>query len=721
VKPPPLGAGELISACRADQQGLYEFCSLSVLSTETCDGETELRLTEFKVSNYRSINDSGAIAVGKLTSLVGRNESGKTNLLLALQTLNPPGSLADLLPIKDFPRDRRLSECTDDTPALTTTWELDGAEQQEVTKIFPRATGVTRVVIGRYYKARRWVQFLDLKPLEFSTPTIAAQLRRITPAARGVAEKVSDEAEKNKVLAAIDAFEKALAPAVAREKWAESATAATAALRQALATAGVTLPEQQDGVLSEIEDQAAAVTADGPAAQAARDWVVKKLPIFVYVDDYPELSGHQNVAEYLVRKRASPNQLTAADRNFEKICKVAGLNPEELERLRGQNDHETRNQLANRASAVVTGELRRLWKDRQLKVRFNPDAHHLDTFVSDLNSVYDVEVNLDERSRGLKWFFSFYIIFSADTNGGSAHNAVLLLDEPGLYLHALSQGDLLRHLGTDFSNQIIYTTHSPFMVPTENLDSVRTVNISQDGGTSVTNSPTGDSRTLFPLQLALGFSLSQSLFVGPSNLVVEGVTDYWILSSVSEYLQGLGQKGLPKGLVVTPAGGAQKVGYMVALLASERLQVLVLLDEERQARTTKDELVKSKLIRDDNVIFTSDGFENGGKPQEADIEDLLDPTVYDALVRESYKAELKGKKLALNDNIPRVVKRYETAFTDIRVEFVKTRPARLLLSKMAAAPGSIMTATTGDRFARLFARITETHAKNTRRQPEPFR
>jgi predicted ATP-dependent endonuclease of OLD family len=175
------------------------------------------------------------------------------------------------------------------------------------------------------------------------------------------------------------------------------------------------------------------------------------------------------------------------------MCKVADLSPRELHNLHAANDHETRNQLANRASAIVTTELRRLWKDRALKVRFSPDANHLDTFISDPNSVYDVEVNLDDRSRGLKWFFSFYIAFSADTKGGSAENAILLLDEPGLFLHALSQADLLRHFSADFNNQILYTTHSPFMVPTENLDAIRTVSIDQDAGTTVSNNPTGDS------------------------------------------------------------------------------------------------------------------------------------------------------------------------------------------------------------------------------------
>ncbi|MFA0026714.1 hypothetical protein AB4369_27860, partial [Vibrio sp. 10N.261.49.A5] len=89
-------------------------------------------------------------------------------------------------------------------------------------------------------------------------------------------------------------------------------------------------------------------------------------------------------------------------------------------------------------------------------MRFNIDGNFFDTYISDPTSTYDVEVNLNERSRGFKWFFSFYITFYADTHEGEADNAIILLDEPGLYLHAKSQSDLLTHLDQDFSNQIIY-------------------------------------------------------------------------------------------------------------------------------------------------------------------------------------------------------------------------------------------------------------------------
>jgi hypothetical protein len=376
--------------------------------------------------------------------------------------------------------------------------------------------------------------------------------------------------------------------------------------------------------------------------------------------------------------------------------------------------------LTNRAGAVVTQKIRQLWTDRALKIRFNLDADHLDTLISDPTAVYDVEVNLDERSRGFKWFFSFYVTFTADTAGGSAENAILLLDEPGLYLHAVAQQDLLAHFAKDFKNQIVYTTHSPFMIPVDDLDSIRTVNISQDTATVVSNDPIGDERTLFPIQTALGYNAAQSLFIGQNNLVVEGVSDFWYISAASDYLNDASASGLPKDLIVTPAGGAQRVSYMVTLLTSHRLRVLVLLDEESDSRATAQDLVKAKMIRNDYVIFVSEALSvapSGG----ADIEDLLEPTVFHTLVMDSYAKELDGKTLTLNNHIPRIAKRYEEAFKSLNLPFHKPRIARLFLQRIAENPASVMTQITKENFEMLFRKISECLEKQFLRNAEPFR
>ena len=613
-----------------------------------------MKLKQFQVFNYRSINDSGSIEVRDRTALVGRNESGKTNLLLALQSLKPPEGMRELSYVKDFPRDRHRDEFSEDLKVVDTLWELSSDEQRELEEIFPRAKGVRHVSVARKYKCVRLVIFENLTPISIDIDAIKGSITKIRQSVNGSLKSISDVAHTNVISGALDEFVKSVHEGSDDAKqWSKVTLEAVTAFENALGQIDYHLPDLASVNVKVIIDLATQIQKDKDSHQQAIKWVVSKLPTFIYLQEYPELEGHQNIPQYL--ERSGQNNLTDADKNFSKLCKVAGVDPEELNRLL-QQDHETRQLLANRAGAVVTNKIRELWTDRELRIRFNLDADHFDTLVSDPASYYPVEINLNERSRGFKWFFSFYIAFAADTTGGPAEDAILLLDEPGLHLHAIAQRDLLDHFATDFENTILYTTHSPFMIPVDDLPSIRTLNISQKEGTIVTNDPTGDEKTLFPIQAALGYDITQSLFIGKNNLVVEGVSDFWYLSSISEYLVEQNKNGLPPDLVVTPAGGAPKVSYMVALLTSQQLNVLVLLDAEKQAARAGDALVKSKLIREQNVVFVNEAF-GEGSTQEADIEDLLDADVYQALVTETYSRELEGKTLSLNSHIPRIVKR----------------------------------------------------------------
>ena len=360
-----------------------------------------MRLESFRIWNYRSINDSGDINVSRITALLGRNESGKSNLLRALHSLNPVEGFEPLNPIKDFPRHRRLDECQDRTKVVSTLWTLTDKERQELTKILPRAAEVRQVEIGRNYK-KKTVSFPDLPPIAFEESEIKTKAKRIAAAVRALALKQEDGTALN---ASAESFESSALETTHQEDWATDFANVAKALRTTLAGADVDLSDKHDESLIELEDLAKEISNDGDVQQKARDWAVEAMPSFIYVDEYPELDGHQDVNAYLRRK--AHDQLGDNDYNFQKLCKVAGLKPEELKKLLDQNDQETRNQLANRASAVVTSEIKRLWKDRALKIRFNLDAQHLDTMISDPTATYDVEVNLNERSRGFQLFFAF--------------------------------------------------------------------------------------------------------------------------------------------------------------------------------------------------------------------------------------------------------------------------------------------------------------------------
>lgn len=660
-----------------------------------------MKLTSFRVTNYRSIKDSGPITVDDRTVLVGRNESGKSNLLRALQSLNPPGGMQEIDFTRDFPLDLKDDDFDEKTIFLRTKWHVTPEESKSIEGIHDRAKDIEVVTIDRDYKGTAYIGFTGIAPLALDVEGIKQWTGKVpkslTASLAGKNEDITTKANAawttcNAVLVQHHEAPKA---------WATQGTAALQAFRAEVKKLGLELGQSAEENVSLLEEEAKRVTTDEKAAAEARKWVRGQMPLFVYLDEFPELDGHQDMDEFINRRDQGTRQ--EAHGNFERLCKVAGLEPQEIWENK-EKDADFRSRLTNRASAQVTKTMRNLWKDRPLKVKFTVDGKFFDTRVSDQEEFYDVDVNLNERSRGFRWFFSFYITFAADTMGGDKDKAILLLDEPGLYLHATSQGHLVTHLWNDYRNQIMYTTHSPFMVPTDHLETIRTVLRDPEKGTHVNNDPVGDSQTLFPLQSALGYSLAQSLFVGPNNLVVEGVTDYWYLTVVSERLHESKRQGLREELIITPAGGAQRVPAMVSFLAAQDLNVYVLLDHEAEGDSAKRELLRQKLLADKRILQASAGLASppaGG----ADIEDLLEPATFEALVKEAYKADLQGKTLQLNTAIPRIVKRYEDAFKTAGLAFNKTRPAKLFLRVAAQDPGKWITAVTEKNFETLFNAI----------------
>ena len=136
-----------------------------------------MRLVSFNVKNFRSINDSGPIDVSQITAILGRNESGKSNLLRALYSLNPAEGFQALNKVKDFPRHRRLEECTDDTEVLSSRWALDEEERAELVEILPRAKDVQHVVVSRRYHGKhRYVAIEGLAAQAFDEADVKAKV-----------------------------------------------------------------------------------------------------------------------------------------------------------------------------------------------------------------------------------------------------------------------------------------------------------------------------------------------------------------------------------------------------------------------------------------------------------------------------------------------------------------------------------------------------------------
>ena len=245
--------------------------------------------------------------------------------------------------------------------------------------------------------------------------------------------------------------------------------------------------------------------------------------------------------------------------------------------------------------------------------------HVLDIRVQNQRS--GVSLPLSNRSRGFNWFFSFLVWFmKIQENRDDTY--ILLLDEPGLNLHAKAQNDLLKFL-CDLSEkyQIIYTTHSPFMINTENLNQVRTV-LEKEDGTHISESvQEKDPNTLFPLQAALGYDLAQNLFVAKKNLLVEGIADLTYLTILSSILNENGRVSLKDDIVIVPTGGADKIATFVSLLRGNELNMVCLLDTftDRSAQARLNNLTVQNIIKEKKIIFYHDVLNR----KFADVEDMF--------------------------------------------------------------------------------------------------
>ena len=330
-----------------------------------------------------------------------------------------------------------------------------------------------------------------------------------------------------------------------------------------------------------------------------------------------------------------------------------------------------------------------------------------------LNTHHDVTVGFDERSTGFVWFFSFLVLFS-QVKKAYGGNLIILLDEPGLSLHAKAQADLLRYIEERLKphHQVIYSTHSPFMVPTDNLLRVRTVEdvVCQGEGEAINILGTkvgdqvlsSDRETLFPLQGALGYEITQTLFVGKHTLLVEGPSDLLYIKVLSDALRARKRIALDMRWTICPTGGVDKVGAFLNLFGGNRLDIAILVDFARGHKKRVDDLRRSSLLQQGRV-FTANNYTGS---DEGDIEDMLGREVYITLLNSAYALGKNSIDLKKFPPLGRVLEHAENHFKALPpevAEFDHYRPALYLLEHnpklMDALPGIDGAL---DRFERLF-------------------
>lgn len=609
-----------------------------------------MKLKRFRVTNFRSVDDSGWINVEDITAFVGTNESGKTNLLVPLWKLNPVRG-GEINTLADYPR-KRYNEIRnqEDKPIFVRAqFELPTGLIEKITGLTGADAEEVKVAeVSRDFDGERYVRFPDATPVRsLSRADVAELLEAGVADIEAMDATKTEEGLKKSMLVAV-----AEAQGIVESVGDEVNRAILQKIRGLLkgvdpedATKRSIIGPRYGRLLDEVEGMVAAVSKPGPSqVKEARAAILREMPSFVYYANYGNLDSEiylPHVIQNMQRTDLGSRE-EAKTRTLKVLFEFVKLSPQEILQLgqdqpanAGQptsdqiqadaNKKKERVVLMDSASTDLTHKFRDWWKQGDYRLRFQADGNHFRILVSDDKRPEWIE--LEGRSTGLQWFLSFFLVFLVEA-AGAHRNAVLLLDEPGMSLHPIAQKDLSAFFeNLSETNQLMYTAHSPFMVEADHLDRVKAVYVDEGGTTAVSpdlRAAEGDnpqSRSIYPVHAAVGLSVSDTLLYGCQPVIVEGRSDQTYLSTIKNYLIGKGRIKPGRELVFMPSGGVKGVSSITSIITGtdEELPYAV-LDSDHAGHGMANKLKQHLYSGADERVLMVGEFTG---VEEAEVEDLF--------------------------------------------------------------------------------------------------
>ena len=587
-----------------------------------------MKLIKARVQKFRSIEDTGWFNFDELvTGLVGKNESGKTNILKALYRLYPIDendskfSIEEDYPRKEMSKYKKNIHNNSPQEVVIALFQLEEKEIDDIEESFgEKILKDNTLEISRKYNN---ILYYSLNIDESRYINHLIKKYKISNNKFKKAKNVSDLIESLK-----------------------SISDKTDAQKQALQN------------LEELHEN----TETKALNKQIFDKIKGYIPKFVYFSDYDIMPGSVELNN--LKRKKENKELSISEKSFLSFLSIADTTLEDLQ----ESEFNTLNAGLESAQAQLTEEVFKFWsQNNNLKVQIKPHRinEDIELYIVIWNEKHQVSVSFDNRSRGFTWFFSFLAYFNNISNNQDNDSLVILLDEPGLALHGKAQDDLLKFIDEKlFEYQVIYSTHSPFMINPNKLERIRTVEDGFNKGTVVSSDLIRSTQdTGFPLRAALGIDLLQTLILSPNNLLVEGVSELI-------YIRVIGQacdKNIDPLWTITPVNGIDKMPAYISLFGASELNIVAVVDTNKQAQQKVKKLEYSKdnptFLPKEKLIKVGDILKNSNS---ADIEDLFHPEDYLKLVNKAYERILRGSPLTescLNEfSGERIVKKIESYF-----------------------------------------------------------
>ena len=531
-----------------------------------------MKLIKFRIQHYKSITDSGwCWLASDVTTLAGKNESGKSAVLEALRDFD-----AEVKSIPDG------AKPIDDSgkPMIEMCFEVGNLILDEI-------AAETSITIGK--KTREYIS------------------RNGATIIKHHDGKYDLEEEINTLLN--DEQNESNAKRIVKIEQLISNLSGVGSL------SGITKPESEDYMttlqervrvcLQEAEDHADSLSEEETqqnvyavmkalktendalnnedVARKFVDELVRHTPYFIFFSDFSDILPFE-----------LPLTEAKEHKTVQDFAKLAGL---DLDKVINTSDSQWRRNELSKCSAKISGDFKGHWEQDEIDLVAEADGENLRLGVRESGDA--LLFKPEQRSKGFQWFLSFYLRLNAE----QAETSVILIDEPGLYLHSKAQKDVLKVFETlSGKSQVVISTHSPYLIDAQRLDRVRLILKDDQKGTWIENKihKGADTETLTPIITAIGLDLAHDFSIaGKKNVLLEGISDYYLIQALQEYLK-------TNKANFIPCVGAPKIPQLASLLIGWDLGFLAVLDNDAEGKRIAKKLSEKLSIEQDRIIFISE-------------------------------------------------------------------------------------------------------------------
>jgi len=674
-----------------------------------------VRLRKFRARAYRCIHDSGEIRVGDLAAFVGRNESGKTTILQALTLLNKDQTISELdlcdEMSEDLKQEVRLAEGE---------FELNQNEIGLIKETFPSIPEIKKIKIFRTNKN-------PIPEYDFGDVEISEAENSGLNSWENFREKFLSflDTIPNHVQIKLDTgFFQGQAPET--EEMFRNEMAEFGNNLQVLAADEPQVIEEWNKISEANDSNFQSLLVGTTEKMALENFIDTNLhPRFVYFSDYKKIIGNVNLNEYRKERSSSPS-IEFSEDEFDKADTVdnlfylAELDVDVLEEAK--NSPSQLIKLLNTCSKRLTDKLNPAWKGDPIHVelRLNPN-NVMSVVISDVHKDGTVTNTglLNRRAEGFKWTFSFIVNFAAETQRAELKEAILLLDEPARNLHPTQQrgiSDLLKSLAG--SNQVLYATHSPYMIFDYAPGNLLVVELDKKKHLSriYYDYWNADDLTLTPILYGLSRGLVESILdrqIGYNSrpvIVVETISDTMYLNAFDKFLEDPNISMNPLNIVA--AYNKNSVLPLSIFYRNHGYNTFVLLDNTEESKEISAQLIANEFSKTQTIFF-----EEKTKALQS-IEDYMITEDYLYAVNQTYAIKLRKEgyvNLTEQDIVSRnksgIIESLHSIWEEHREdgweEFDSEEVARYICEKIAIEEADFLSDKTKDKFRSLYRLIAE--------------